>query len=141
MSEQGYGVLEAVVNATGSDLILFFVIIAVVAIPFYIVSSRRRKADKAHEIQREGLLLEVIKENTTVISGLKVTLDTSKVDTKATLDRIHTRIDEQNTISTGIAADVARINTKFDNSLANQAEMASKINKILLIVNKGNGEN
>ena len=141
MNEQGYGVLEAIVSTTDSGIILFFVIVAVIAIPLYVASSRRRKADKAHEIQREGLLLEVVKENTAVISGLKVTLDTSKIDTKATLDRIHTRVDEQNATTSNIATDVARISTKLDTTLANHTELASKVNKIMLIVVKNNGEN
>jgi hypothetical protein len=73
-------------------------------------------------------------ENTAVISGLKVTLDTSKADTKDTLSRIHKRIDEQAVAIGNISVDIARIDTKFDKSLMNQTEMASKINKTLLIV-------
>ena len=142
MSEYGYRVYEAIVSATNSELILFFVIVAVIAIPFYVAVLKGRKSDKTHEREREAQILEVIKENTAVIAGLKVTLDTSKVDTKSTLDRIHTRIDDQNSAITNIAADVARINAKFDNSLANQTEMASKLNKVLLIVSaKDGGEN
>jgi len=134
MTEYGYNVLETIANATNSDLILFFVICAVVAIPFYIASSRRRKQDNAHEIEREALLLSVVKENTAVISSLKVTLDTSKADTKDTLSRIHKRIDEQAVAIGNISVDIARIDTKFDKSLMNQTEMASKINKTLMIV-------
>jgi len=130
MTEYGYRVYEYIVDATNSDLILFFVIIAVIVVPLYIVVLKGRKTDKQHELKREKQILEVIKENSTVIAGLKVTLDTSNVDTKSTLDRIHTRID-------GICTGIARINTNIDNSIVNQAEIASKTNKILLIVNKG----
>ena len=134
MSEYGYNVLETVANATNSDLILFFVICAVVAVPFYVASSRRRKQDKTHEIEREKLLLEVVKENTAVISGLKVTLDSSKVDTKDTMTRIHERIDDLNGKVGDLTVDIARIDTKMDKSLTNDIEIASKVNKTLLIV-------
>ena len=134
MDNSAYSVLETVANVTNSDLILFFVIIAVVAVPFYIASSKRRKSDKAHEVEREKLLLDVVKENTAVISGLKITLDTSKVDTKDTLTRIHQRIDEQAVAIKTMTVDLARIDTKMDKSLTNDIEIASKINKTLLIV-------
>jgi len=139
MDENAYGVLEAIVNNTDSSLILFFVIIAVIAVPFYVASSRRRKQDKAHEIQRDERLLKVITDNTSVMSGLKVTLDSSKIDTKTTLDRIHTRIDEQVATIQSIAVDLARIDTKMDKSLANETEIASKLNKTLLIISKNEG--
>ncbi|MCL2579722.1 MAG: hypothetical protein FWE32_06780 [Oscillospiraceae bacterium] len=137
MSEQGYGVLEAVVGRTGSELILFFVILAIFAIPFYIVVLKGRKADKAHEREQQQQLLKVVSDNTAVMAGLKATLDTSKVDTKATLDRIHNRIDD-------ISVDVARINAKVDTTIASQTEIASKVNKTLLIVSstpQTSGEN
>ena len=134
MSEYGYNVLESVVRATNSDLILFFVIIAVVAVPFYVASSRRRKQDKAHEVERERLLLDVVKENTAVISGLKVTLDSSKVDTKDTLTRIHERIDDLNGKVGDLTVGVARLDTKMDKSLTSDIEIASKVNKTLLII-------
>ena len=113
MTEYVYRVYEGIIAATASELILFFVIVAVVSIPLYVAVMRGRKADKLHEREREKQILEVIKENSTVIAELKVILDNSGDATKAALDRVHTRIDGQgNTIT----------------------EMASKINKILLIV-------
>ena len=141
MSEYGYRVYEYIVDATNSELILFFVIVAIIVIPLYIIVLKGRKADKLHEREREKAILDVVKENTAVIAGLKVTLDHSGESTKSTLERIHTRIDEHNQMTTGTISDLARINTKFDNSLANQTEMASKINKILLIVSRDGGEN
>lgn len=141
MSEYGYRVYEYIVDATNSELILFFLIVAVIVVPLYIVVLKGRKADKAHEREREKAILDVVKENTAVIAGLKVTLDHSGESTKSTLERIHTRIDDHNNMTSNAISDIARINTKFDTSLANQTEMASKINKILLIVSSDRSEN
>ena len=144
MSEYAYRVYEGIVSATNSELILFFVILALFTVPFYGVVLKGRKAEKQHQREQQQQLIDVIKDNTTVMAGLKVTLDTSKVDTKSTLERIHTRLDEQGNAITAISNDVARINTKFDNSLGNQTEIASKVNKILLIVSsspQNGGEN
>lgn len=129
-----YAVLEYVVQATSSDLILFFVIVAVVAVPFSIISAKRRKQDKEHELKREGLLMDVVKGNTTIMSELKITLENSKADTKQTLERIHAILENQGQTITTVSNDLARINTKFDVSIAGQTEIASKVNKVLLIV-------
>ena len=111
MTGYAYQVYESVVNATSSELILFFVILAVflavVSVPFYAVVSKRRKADKQHEnekhdryIEREREIIAVIKENsaaiaahTTVTTSLKFFLETTSADTKLALGRIHDRID------------------------------------------------
>ena len=127
MSEGGYRVYENIIEATNSELILFFIIVAVIVLPLYVAVLKGRKAEKQHEREREKQILEVIKENSTVIAGLKVTLDTSKIDTKDTLTRIHNRIDD-------ISSNVAQLNTKVDNTIASQVEIASKVNKTLLIV-------
>ena len=80
--------------------------------------------------------MDVIKENTIAISKLNVTLENNGEATKATLDRIHTRIDDINNGQTDLKADVAQIKAKLETTLNNQTEMASKINKFLLIVDK-----
>jgi len=132
MSEYGYRVYEAVVDATNSELILFFVIIAVIAIPLYIVVLKGRKAEQHHEREQRQQLIDVIKEMTSVMAGLKVTLERGTADTKTTLDRIHQRIDGQANMQSDILAVVARIETKADMLLKQQVEAVSKVNKILL---------
>jgi hypothetical protein len=141
MTDTAYGVLETIAQTTASELILFFVIMAVIAVPLYIVVLKGRKADKEHERARETQsmewqkqILDVIKENSSVISGLKVTLDNSGEITKSTLERIHKRIDDGNVISKEISTDIAQMKVKFANSLDNQKELASKLNKVLIIV-------
>ena len=128
MSEYAYRVYEGIVQATNSELILFFVILALVSIPLYVAVLKGRKADKQHERDRERQIMEVIKENTAVIAGLKVTLDNSADTTKSILERIHTRVDEKGKAINTVATDVAQIKST-------QTEMISKVNKIMLIVN------
>ena len=113
MTDQGYGLYESIVNATASELILFFVIMAVLAIPLYIVVLKGRKEDRRHDLEREKQVLEVIKENSTVMAGLKVVLEKSGASTQAELERLHARLDE----------------------------IAGKTNKILFIVQGGQSGN
>ena len=127
MTEYAYRVYESVANATSSELILFFVILAVVSLPLYIAILKGRKAERQHERERERHILDYIRENTEVLAGLKANLDNSGDVTRSTLERIHTRIDEKGRAISGVAADVAQVKTS-------QTEVASKVNKILLIV-------
>jgi len=158
MTEGIYGVYETIINATGSELNIFFIILSIalliVAIPLcrMVLKDRKekRKGDADAEavkhdkhlereskfIERERLILDVIKENTIAISKLNVTLENNGEATKATLDRIRTRIDDINNRQTDVKTDVAKIKIKLENTLSNQIEMTSKINKILLIVDK-----
>jgi len=80
VNEHSYRLYESVVHSTSSELILFFVIAAVVALPLYGVMLKGRKAEKLHEREREALIINVIKENTGVIAGLKGTLDRMSSD-------------------------------------------------------------
>lgn len=158
MPDYAYRVYESIVDSTSSELILFFVIVAVVLaiviVPLYTIVMKdrrdRRKGDVEVEtvkhnkylereskfIERERLILDVIKENTVAISKLNVTLENNGETTKATLERIHIRVDDLNEGQTDIKTDVAQLKVKFENFLNNQIEMASKINKILLISDK-----
>ena len=136
MSEYPYSIYESIINATASELILFFVILAVVALPLYVAVLKGRKADKQHEREREKNILEVITKNTLILEGVRVVLENSGASTKEALERVHNRIDAQASTLVIVSNDIAQINTKFDNSFENQKEIASKINKILLIVDK-----
>ena len=140
-------IISEVVQSTQNEFILFFVLIIVALvvfiIPLYGMILKDRKAKLTQEdtrqdkyIEREKQIIEVIKENSAVIAGLKVTLENIGVSTKSALDRVHERIDKQNKELTNLASDVAQMNVKFVTSFDNQKEMAGKINKILLIVDK-----
>ena len=101
MDEQSAGVLEAVVGHTGSELILFFVIAAIIAIPVcvFIHNENKRRDKREAERHKELLeerkqLIEVISENSRVNTGLKVVLENYGEKTKESIERIHLRIDE-----------------------------------------------
>lgn len=80
MSEGSYRIYELIVGSTSSDLVLFFIIMAILAIPLCIVISKSRKADREHEREREAQILQVIKENSAVIASLKAALDSSQTE-------------------------------------------------------------
>ena len=103
------------IENTGSELILFFVILAAVSLPLYIAVLKGRKAEKQHEREREKHILEVIRENSMIIAELKTTLEKSGMTNKEALDRIHKRIDDQGKDIKGIATDIAQIKLKLAN--------------------------
>ena len=120
MDESSAGVLEAVISQTGSELIMFFVVAAVIAIPvcMFIHNENKRKDRREAErhkelLEREKQLMDVISENSRVNAQLKTTLETfgeknEKIGEKneKSLDRVHLRIDdnakEQAAIKDGI---------------------------------------
>ena len=106
MYEYGYRVYEEIIRQTASELILFFVIVAVAMIPLYMLTLRGRKADRQHEREEKQLIIKVIQENSEVIAGLKAALDNSGATTGKALEQL----------------------------AAGQQEIASKVNKVLLAV-------
>ena len=151
-STEHYGLYEAIIAATNSEVILFFVIVAVVmavvVAPLYVAILKDRKATRAHDAERDKhtqeherenrqQIIDVVKENSAVIARLTTTLDNNGASTVKALERIHTRLDNVEATQKTIATENAAINTKFDNSLRNQTEMSSKINKIFVKVHGG----
>jgi hypothetical protein len=67
--------LRQIAEAANSDLILFFVILALVAVPVLIVLQRGNAAQAMQSDKREQNLIEVIKANTEAMSGVKSALD------------------------------------------------------------------
>ena len=119
MYDRIYGIYEAIIEATSSELVLGLIIIAVSILPLYgyIISDRR--AHRKHEaerqdkdIQREKEIMLVFREhstktaeNTAVLVSLKSYLESSNADTKRviesgnadtkkSIERIHARIDD-----------------------------------------------
>ena len=108
-ANHAYGIYEIIALNTSSELILFFLIMAVVVIPLYWLISKGRKAGRQLEREREQQIIEVIKENSTVIAGLKSTLDDSRAATGEALERIHARIDNQSRTLKAIFADIMQM--------------------------------
>ena len=101
------------------------------------ITLKGRKSDKTHEREREKQIIEVIKENSAVIAGLKTTLENNGAAITKGLERIHTRLDNQDILLTAISSDSVQITTKVNSVLDNQREMASKLNKILVLSSGG----
>jgi len=146
------GIYEAIIEATNSELILFFIIIAivvaVVVAPLYIAMLKERKHARQYERERDERvqvherenrqqIIDVVKENSAVIASLKTTLDNNGASVGKALERVHTRLDGQDKVIRENSTDIAQINTKMSNVLDNQREMSSKINKIFVVANGG----
>jgi uncharacterized membrane protein len=130
--------VSAVIDKTDSEIILLMVLFLIglvaVVVPLYrlIIKDRRlrRESDAAREaeketadLEREGRVLEVIKENTAVMGSVKELLKSSAKDTKTSLIRIHKRIDEQ-------AVSVSAVQSSLD-------EIKNDTGRILEILDKG----
>ena len=112
--EAYYSTVNKVVEQTGSELILFFVLVFVSLIPLYVMVIKDRKAKHSFEVERqrnymerERSIIDVVTKNSEVISDLRATLaNDSKIMAEALarnydgLSRIHERIDLQNKIIT-----------------------------------------
>ena len=93
MSESA-GILNGVLQYAGdSILLIFFVLLAAAAIPLYKVWSKEKKTQKQYEQECKQQLLDVIKENSSVIAELKTTIELNGSDMKQSQARIHERID------------------------------------------------
>lgn len=79
--EQGMGVLETVATKTSNDILLLMIIIAVLllllSIPLFKLVSKASMERRKQELDREALILDVIRENTNVNAGLKALLEQS----------------------------------------------------------------
>ena len=131
-----YRIYEAIVENTSSDLVLFFVILAVAITPAYVFIFKDRKSNRQHDkdkqeiyVEREKEIIGVIKEisesnnemarefsavvaeNTAVISSLKVLLNDHGAESKNAMSRIHERIDAVSVDAAVTKADVAIIKT------------------------------
>ena len=110
-SEQLSAVLQSVSENTRSELIRFFIILAVVCLAAISAviwlypkwqkgTAAQRAADNQADskrleqyIKREGLIIEVIRQNTDVMAGLKAVLDANTRRVDAMADKL-----DQNTL-------------------------------------------
>ncbi|MDR1754197.1 MAG: hypothetical protein LBR74_04735 [Eubacterium sp.] len=101
-------VLNTVAENSGSDLLSFFVVLAVVgiliAIPIYTIILKDRKQKNQYElkrqeqeISREKYLIEIISANTSVLNELKVLLNTDLRETTAELKAMSMKLGDINT--------------------------------------------
>ena len=129
MDEKSAGVLETVVNSTGSDLIMFFVVAAVIAVPvcIFIHNENKRKDKREAErhtelLERERQLMDVIAENSKVQAQLKSTLESFGEKTNVSLFRVHDRID-------AIAKEMSVMKDSIRDILKNANDILGLLNK------------
>lgn len=94
MAEHVYDVYAQIVSATYSDLVLFFIILAVAIAPLYALVLKGRKTELELRHKREQDFLDVIREHTRVMASLKTTLDKDTGSTSNALERVHCRVDD-----------------------------------------------
>ena len=96
-----YSIYEIIVGAASSELILFFVLVAVSIVPAYGLIIRDRVAGRKHDaekqvkyLEREKEVIAVIKENSSVIAALRVVLENHGDRVVKSIERINDRIDK-----------------------------------------------
>ncbi|MCL2856218.1 MAG: hypothetical protein FWE19_00640 [Oscillospiraceae bacterium] len=109
MYDYAYRVYESVIAATSSELVLFFVIaavvLAVVVAPLYIAVLKDRKEarkcerereEKAneHQREREKLILGVVDRNSTAFEGLRTTLENAGSKSEKAHDEIISKVNK-----------------------------------------------
>jgi len=93
--------LKDIATATGNDLILFFVIVAVLVMPICAFILRYLKQQQSHDTAREQKIIDVIVANTQaltansgVIAGLRSLIDNNNETVKSLIIRVHERLDK-----------------------------------------------
>lgn len=113
-------VLKTVTQNANSDIVLVFVIFAVMVLGIVIylgtiIASDRRERNKAkletlkQDNQREEHLINVIQNNTEVMGELKVLLNTLGDTTRQAFIRIHGRLDQIKDTNDSIRDDIDEI--------------------------------
>jgi len=141
------GIYEAIIEATQSELILFFIIIALVIAaviaPLFIATLKDRKAQREHDILREEnqkthiresqqQLIDVIKENSSVLASLNAVLKNNGANYEKALDRVHERLNESNSKTDGVISGITEITAKVNAMMDANKETASKLNRVFI---------
>jgi len=81
MQETGAQSINELINKTNSEIILFFIIIAILflilAIPLSRILMDNKRKGKEQDIKAQKLLIDVIKGNSDVMSQLKTVLEST----------------------------------------------------------------
>lgn len=105
-----YGVYTEIARQAGSDVVLFFIILAVLLValvPLYVMIFKDRKNNRTHEndksktfLEREREILAIVKENSAtiaansqIITSFKSFSETKSEEFLHAIARIHTRVD------------------------------------------------
>jgi hypothetical protein len=142
MDAEHQQLMQEIISKTQSELILFFVIVAVVLvmvyIPIYRMMHKERKERLSQEnirqdkyIEREREIIKVITANTEVNAGLKTTLEMMNNDTKTSFSRIHERLDGQSTT-------IASVQTTLGEVVRKQQTISDDVKRGFAEIRKSN---
>ena len=144
MGKNEAGILVEIARMTQSELVAFFIILAVVfivsVVPIYalLLKNRRHRNQLENErlsqyVEREKRIIEVITANTTTAAELKMlmievrtTLESDRVTFKESLDRIHNMIDRQCDLCTQRGEAIMRVSTALDEVLKGKTGVKTK---------------
>ena len=96
MYDRIYNIYESIIQRTSSDLLLFFIVVAIPIVALYIMVLKDRRIARKHEADEElkKEAIAVIKENSAVIASLKSVLENQGTETRKSVERINERIDD-----------------------------------------------
>lgn len=151
MNEKSMDLLGSIANNTDSILIAFFIVLIVALIPLYVfilnnrkhsakVESERLKAENERSeryMEREKRIIEVVTNNTVVMSKMAVTLEHDGKDTIGSLTRVHERIDTQNSLIMSQSDILSKFSSLLAECVSNQSSMKNDIRTIMLKSNEG----
>ena len=118
--EYMYGLYEYIVRATDSELIRFFVIVAVFATPLSCFYYKLKKLERQYKAERDGKflerekhLMEVINANSAAIMKLTTSIDALNADIKINIAGLHRRFDRQESALANMSAGIEALNSKL----------------------------
>ena len=151
MGHETNQVLTEAIDKSESDIIIFFVVLAVIMvffiIPLYGMILRDRKENRAAEskrldsdisaagiqqdkyMERERQIIAVVTANTEVMASLKATLELDGKSTNASLERIHIRIDKQEETLFAQKGVIIKLQTTLDELLRQQSVISEDIKR------------
>ncbi|MCL2575731.1 MAG: hypothetical protein FWE33_04785 [Defluviitaleaceae bacterium] len=107
--ESTYGFLGTLAENAESILIIALIVVIVglaILAPFAI---KWRKMSKTHELEQQNMIVNIVKENTAVMAGLKSLLKTSTEAHREDLTQMHKRFNEQSKTLTAVEIKVDKI--------------------------------
>ena len=111
-------IIKYILNNSDGVLMIFFVLFAVAIIPFYKVYSKERKVRIEHEnmrqekfIEQNNLMIKALNEVTSAIAKLDTLIEITTKDSKASIERVHSRIDQMLTLLNKIYYNISGQNT------------------------------
>jgi len=118
---EGYQeIISDIVKQTQSELIYFFILVliglVVFAIPFVIILKKSKKDTNQANLNETQMILNVIRENSSVISSLKESIASNNTSIVTMLNNIN--------------ADTSATNTNVTKILTNQKNMWENINEL-----------